>query len=516
MRSPFLLLTTAALLVGCTAGDDSADSDLLLEQAAVVESLQEQVADLEARVARSTSTVPPTTAPPTTTSSTTTVPAPMPTAAEVFAAASPSVVFIEVPSGTGSGLVLSDGWVATNAHVVGRYPTVRLFTSVGEFVDIPVHARDWLNDLALVGPLTGPVAETLPALDFGSAETVRVGEAVYLVGFPGEVESDPEATITAGILSRRRRHPCLDVTFLQVDALIAGGQSGGALLDERGNLIGISGLGGFTDSNFGLVFSAEDVVRVLQPMYLPGSGSTEAPGRKRQEAASAYYDTAAFLVTVTEALPTLSVRASAPSGADIWLVIDSADGFPPIPAYADDELDYLFGGTYGEEDPDAFYADENAEGDGETLEVRVLPGRYVVSVGYWSPAEWESLEVTSSHPLVPLDDPENGSDTLRAGSSATGNIGHLYDTDRFHIELEADEQVRIQVDSLGDPVMSLYLDDFLIASNDDAGTGLYGAGASMVVVAPATGTYDLDLGMIGEVPVGYGVTVQAGEDEACR
>jgi len=38
----------------------------------------------------------------------------------------------------------------------------------------------------------------------------------------------------------------------------------------------------------------------------------------------------------------------------------------------------------------------------------------------------------------------------------------------------------------------------------------------MVVVAPATGTYDLDLGMIGEVPVGYGVTVQAGEDEACR
>ncbi len=140
----------------------------------------------------------------------------------------------------------------------------------------------------------------------------------------------------------------------------------------------------------------------------------------------------------------------------------------------------------------------------------------MVSVGYWSPAEWESLEVTSSHPLVPLDDPENGSDTLRAGSSATGNIGHLYDTDRFHIELEADEQVRIQVDSLGDPVMSLYLDDFLIASNDDAGTGLYGAGASMVVVAPATGTYDLDLGMIGEVPVGYGVTVQAGEDEACR
>ena len=517
MRSLLLLPVALVLLAGCTAGQDPAVSALLLEQAATVESLQAQVADLEARTATSTA-APTTTVPPTTTSSTTTTPPitdPLPTAAEVFVAVSPSVVFVEVPDGTGSGIVLARGWVLTNAHVVGRYPTVRLFTSAGEIADVPVHARDWLHDLALVGPLPEPASGTLPWLDLSSSEGARIGDAVYLVGFPGEVETEPEATITAGILSRRRLHPCLDVTFLQVDALIAGGQSGGALLDARGDLIGVSGLGGFSDGNFGLVFAAEDAARLLDPLYAEGSGATEPAGRKRQEASVDYYDSAAFLVTVTEDVPALTVRASAPSGADIWLSIDTPDGYPPITAYDVGEIDHLFG-SFGEEDPNAFYANAHLEDDGEALEVRLLPGRYVVSVGYWSLADSEAIEVTSSHLLVPLEDSENGAVTLRAGDSADGVIGHLADTDRFHLDLDADEQVRIQVDSLGDPVMSLYLDDALVASNDDAGTGLYGVGASMVAVAPTSGSYDLDVMMLGDVPAGYRITVLAGEDAACR
>ncbi|MBC8363524.1 MAG: trypsin-like peptidase domain-containing protein [Actinobacteria bacterium] len=513
MRPHFVFLATAALLVGCTAADDPAGQGLIQEQAAAVEALQTQVADLEARIA--TSTAPPTTTS-TTAAPTTSLPVPLPAAADVFAAAAPSVVFIEVPDGTGSGVVLADGWVVTNAHVVGRYPTVRLFTAVGEVTDVPVHARDWLHDLALVGPLPVSVSDELPALDLEMAEAPSVGEAVYLVGFPGEVEADPDPTMTAGILSRQRRQPCLDVTFLQVDALIAGGQSGGALLDQSGNLIGISGLGGFTDWNFGLVFSAGDAARVLAPMSAGEEPEGESTATKRLGAVVDYYDSQAFLVTITEQVPTLSVSAEAISGADIWLGIDSPDGYPPMPVTAVDEVDYLLG-AYGEEEEEHLYFEDlNLEGEGETLEVSLLPGRYVVSLGYWSSADTEAIEVVSSHLLVPLPDDENGWDTLRAGDSAVGDIGHLYDTDRFHIELEANEQIRIQVDSLGDPVMSLYLDDYLVASNDDAGTGLYGAGASMVVVAPATGTYDLDLGMIGEVPAGYLVQVQPGEDEPCR
>ena len=150
------------------------------------------------------------------------------TPAEVFAAVAPSVVFVEVPDGAGSGVFLSSGFVATNAHVVGHYATVRLFTSVGEIAEAPVYARDWVNDLALIGPL--PLDELdgeLPSVEFGSSSGVAVGDEVYLIGYPGEIESQPEAAMTSGILSRRRLAHCIGGTFLQTDAVIVGGQSGG-------------------------------------------------------------------------------------------------------------------------------------------------------------------------------------------------------------------------------------------------------------------------------------------------
>ena len=127
------------------------------------------------------------------------------TPAEVFAAVSPSVVFIEVPGNSGSGVLLSNGYVVTNAHIVGHYPTVRLFTSAGELAEVPVYAKDWSTDLALIGPL--PFDELdgeIPAVDLGSSATVAIGDDVYLIGYPGEVESQPVPAMTSGILSRRR------------------------------------------------------------------------------------------------------------------------------------------------------------------------------------------------------------------------------------------------------------------------------------------------------------------------
>ena len=67
------------------------------------------------------------------------------TPAEVFAAVAPSVVFVEVPDGAGSGVFLSSGFVATNAHVVGHYATVRIFTSVGEIAEATVSALSLIH-----------------------------------------------------------------------------------------------------------------------------------------------------------------------------------------------------------------------------------------------------------------------------------------------------------------------------------------------------------------------------------
>ena len=118
----------------CSGGSDSAE----------LQALGEKVESLEAEMSAVA---------PAPTIATAAAPAPLaaPTPAEVFAAVSPSVVFIEVPSGTGSGVLLSSGYVVTNAHIVGHFPTVRLFTSLGEVAEVPVHARDWSSDLALIG-----------------------------------------------------------------------------------------------------------------------------------------------------------------------------------------------------------------------------------------------------------------------------------------------------------------------------------------------------------------------------
>ena len=116
----------------CGGGSDSPELEALRGKGEALEAQMSTVALAPTTTVTPTIT---TTAVPTTLT--------MPTPAEVFAAVSPSVVFIEVPDGAGSGVLLSSGYVVTNAHVVGHLPTVRLFTALGEVAEVPVHARDW-------------------------------------------------------------------------------------------------------------------------------------------------------------------------------------------------------------------------------------------------------------------------------------------------------------------------------------------------------------------------------------
>ncbi len=434
-----------------------------------------------------------------------------PTPAEVFAAVSPSVVFIEVPDGTGSGVLLSSGYVVTNAHVVGHFPTVRLFTSLGEVAEVPVHARDWFSDLALIGPMPfDELGGEIPAVDFGSSATVAIGDNVYLIGYPGEVESRPEPSMTSGTLSRRRLARCLGMTFLQTDAMVAGGQSGGALVDATGQLIGISGLAGFAETNFGLVLAAEDVSAVLAGLD-EGSGSLSTPegsGALRQSARVSNADSAGYLVTVTEEQPLLSVTANSPDGADVWLHIDTWDGLTPWWHWSQDEVDYIWDDLYAldEETSDLFYMDAFDDGTMESLEVSLWPGIYVVSTGHFSNATKE-IVVTASNPLRLLEDAEPPGGVLALGKAVTGALNHIQDVDSYRIDLQKGDTVRIQMVSISDSVMSLYRNGFLVASNDDAGIGLYGDGAEIIFEAGATGRYDLDVRFLDWVPAAYVLTL---------
>jgi S1-C subfamily serine protease len=156
----------------------------------------------------------------------------------VVRANEPSVVTILTPAGLGSGVVWSaDGQIVTDAHVVTGYRTVQVAFADGTRVPGTVQASDDVVDLAVVR-----VDRTkLPAARFRS-QLPQVGEVVIAMGSPLGLEQ----TVTAGIVSATHRQipgagaqSSALVDLIQTDAPISPGNSGGALMDVNGQVVGI-------------------------------------------------------------------------------------------------------------------------------------------------------------------------------------------------------------------------------------------------------------------------------------
>jgi putative serine protease PepD len=162
--------------------------------------------------------------------------------APVAAKVAPSIVTVLIDSadrsGLGSGVVLSaDGLILTNNHVIASGGTVSVRLADGRTVPARVVAADSTHDLALV-QATG-VSGLTPAT-FGADDSVAVGDTVLAFGAPLGLEG----TVTAGIVSALDREVGTGgeklTGLLQTDAPINEGNSGGALVDTSGNVIGIN------------------------------------------------------------------------------------------------------------------------------------------------------------------------------------------------------------------------------------------------------------------------------------
>lgn len=175
---------------------------------------------------------------------------------QIFARVSPSVAFIQTPIGNGSGVLIGGGYVVTNAHVVWPFEEARVvFPDGSEHPSAPVLSTDLIGDLAVLGPLNTDV-DPVALVD---GEDLLIGSDLLLIGYPAEGEEYPQPAITRGILSRLRQWDSMKMTYFQTDSALAGGQSGGALVSEKGDVIGISGFT-FSEALFGLVASAADVL----------------------------------------------------------------------------------------------------------------------------------------------------------------------------------------------------------------------------------------------------------------
>ncbi len=464
--APWCLLIALASILGVTACGGG-------ESSAPVEPTTTATAESLASTPIPSATVQPSPSPVPTATST---PAPTPTStpqpdltpAQVFSRISPSIAFIETPTGSGSGVLIDDEYVVTNSHVIWPYHVVRVvFPDGSELKDVPVVNSDPLADIAVLGPIDTTAAPL--ALEDG--EDLIIGSESLLVGYPAEGEEFPQPTITSGILSRFREWEQLGMTYFQTDAALTGGQSGGALVNARGEVIEISGLR-FSDAGFGLVASASDLAPIVDRLIRGENGSglgdriLPTSGSRFNFAVDPnnYWDVATYIV-------------DKPAGASDELELDGeGDGkFSLTDAFGNRWLatDEGFSGT---------------ESGGVTLEV---DGPHFLQVGLGS-GDSGSFELRSNVNLVPLQDPDDGLEAV-VGQTIAANMDFHWDIDYMTIELQEEETIRSAADSAN--VDLALLVDFpgsrpnQVVFDNDSGGGMLGVNPEVIYRASKTGVY---------------------------
>lgn len=144
-----------------------------------------------------------------------------------------------IQQGSGSGVIISeDGYIVTNNHVIANSDKIEVILNDRRTYEAELVGADASTDVALI-----KIKEkSLPFLTYGNSDAVKVGEWVLAVGNPFNLNS----TVTAGIISAKGRNNILNgnqrpiESFIQTDAAVNPGNSGGALVNTEGELVGIN------------------------------------------------------------------------------------------------------------------------------------------------------------------------------------------------------------------------------------------------------------------------------------
>ncbi len=399
---------------------------------------------------------------------------------QVFERISPAIAFIQTEIGSGSGVLIEEGYVVTNAHVVWPFDAARVvFPDGTAFNQVQVKGWDLLADLAVLGPVDVRVQ---PAT-LSDGESIPIGSDMYLVGYPGEVEYFPQPTMAQGTLSRLRQWEPISVTYFQTPAPTAGGQSGGALVSSTGYVIGISG---FTiiEGKFVLSASSSDLLPRISQLIAgddpAGLGERQLSlegGALRHELTSKSFGEAYILEEPAGAAVEIEL-----SGADVsrFQIFDSLGN----------EL------TDGETDSFSFIT---ANSGPHFLLLR-------------GPVPEEST-LSSNRQLTLFEDLDHDR-RVRVGESQHGNIDFPADIDLFRLRLEKDETVEIVTRSiLADTYLAILgASEEEWVADDNSGGGLFGLDSRIVYRAPRTGEYFLLVKDTSwSAPGGYVISVNRAE-----
>lgn len=172
----------------------------------------------------------------------------------------------EVPRGVGSGFIISiDGYLLTNAHVVDGASNVYVTLNDRREFKAKIIGSDARTDVALLKIDT----TNLPRLIMGDSDKIRAGEWVLAIGSPFGLEN----TVTAGIISAKARDTGDYLPLIQTDVAVNPGNSGGPLINMKGEVVGInsqiySRSGGFMGISFAVPI--DEALRVSEQLKING------------------------------------------------------------------------------------------------------------------------------------------------------------------------------------------------------------------------------------------------------
>ncbi len=253
---------------------------------------------------------------------------------DIYKKVSPSVVSVisTTADGTGSGsgvIMSSDGYIITNNHVVADAQSVSVQLSDGTSLDAEIVGTDEQTDLAVIK--VNPTTE-LTAAEFGDSDELEPGEYAYAIGSPGGVQF--ANTITGGRISAINRDLTVNdrvMTLIQTDASINNGNSGGALINKYGQVVGITSaklsgnaFGSATVEGMGFAIpinTAKDIVdELIQNGYVSGRPSIGITGQNVESSDGKVSGVQVY---------SIDSRAKAASeGLQVGDVITAVDGTP--------------------------------------------------------------------------------------------------------------------------------------------------------------------------------------------
>ncbi len=218
---------------------------------------------------------------------------------EIYKKVEPSVVGVlcesNLRSGSGTGIIMSDdGYIITNCHVISGAQKITVELSDGEILGAIIVGADELSDLAVIKVN----ATGLPAAEFGDSDLLMVGDEVAAIGNPLGLEL--KSTLTDGIISAINRDIESDgrtLTLIQTNAALNEGNSGGPLINNSGQVIGVNTMKMYsTVTNVeGLGFAipislAKPIIdELINSGYVRGRPAIGISGSDVTDKASAYY-----------------------------------------------------------------------------------------------------------------------------------------------------------------------------------------------------------------------------------